>query len=250
MSGMYGISGASFFNTYFGSSGNSGSYSGTGSVFSQSSSVNLSDFSMIRNGTYSKLMKSYYKNVDTSSEKSKLTKNKDASDVKSLTLTRNDAQTLYKAASAMNNSSLYSASSKDGSYDYDTLYKKASDFAKAYNDLHDSFEDIDSTSVLNVGINMTGNTSANKGLLGKVGITVNADNTLKIDEDKFKSASMNDLKTLFTGRSSYGDKIKNYASSAYSIASSNVAASTVTGSAYTMSGAYALSAITTYSGII
>ena len=70
---------------------------------------------------------------------------------------------------------------------------------------------------------MVAYTKANKNLLSKVGITVGSDNKLTVDEDKFKSADMTTVKSLFTGRGSFGKMTSTSATSSYSSAVSQLA---------------------------
>jgi hypothetical protein len=70
---------------------------------------------------------------------------------------------------------------------------------------------------------MVAYTKANKNLLSKVGITVGSDNKLTVDEDKFKSADMTTVKSLFTGSGSFGKMTSTSATSSYSSAVSQLA---------------------------
>ena len=59
---------------------------------------------------------------------------------------------------------------------------------------------------------LIGITSANENLLAKVGITVGEDNSLSVDEKKFKSADMTTVKSLFNGNQSYAYRVSAQAS--------------------------------------
>lgn len=63
--------------------------------------VNVSDYAMIKNGSYRKLMKAYYAKQDAD----KLSQTGDSS--KTLTLMRSSADSLKKSAEALGNTSLY-----------------------------------------------------------------------------------------------------------------------------------------------
>ena len=63
--------------------------------------INVSDYVMIRNGSYKKLMKAYYAKLDEDS----LSQTGDSQ--KSLTLMRSSADSLKKSAEALNNASLW-----------------------------------------------------------------------------------------------------------------------------------------------
>ena len=60
-----------------------------------------------------------------------------------------------------------------------------------------------------------------QGLLNKVGITINDDNTLSLDETKFKAANMSDLKALFSG--SLADRVAQKASTLYNQSTNQIA---------------------------
>lgn len=63
--------------------------------------INVSDYAMIKNGSYGKLMKAYYVKQDAD----KLSQTGDSS--KTLTLMRASADSLKKSAEALGNASLY-----------------------------------------------------------------------------------------------------------------------------------------------
>mgnify|MGYP001081866568 CR=1 FL=1 len=63
--------------------------------------VNVSDYAMIKNGSYRKLMKAYYAKQDAD----KLSQTGDSS--KTLTLMRSSADCLKKSAEALGNASVY-----------------------------------------------------------------------------------------------------------------------------------------------
>ena len=63
--------------------------------------INVSDYAMIKNGSYGKLMKAYYAKQDAD----KLSQTGDSS--KTLTLMRSSADSLKKSAEALGNASLY-----------------------------------------------------------------------------------------------------------------------------------------------
>ena len=170
----------------------------------------LADYASIKNGSYSRMMKSYYakltKSDDDSSSSTSTTKaGKD-------TATASSANSLYKSASALNNLD-YSEDNIDKVYDgvskfvddYNSLIKKASN---------------SSVGSVNSQANMLNNyTYANYKMLAQVGITMNADRTLSINEDTFKNAKTSTLKTLFKGSNSFADHVSSRASQIYRYAS-------------------------------
>ena len=62
-----------------------------------------------------------------------------------------------------------------------------------------------------------------EGLLNKVGITIGENNTLSLDEEKFKAANMSDLKALFSGSGSLADRVSQKASTMYNQSANQLA---------------------------
>ena len=60
---------------------------------------------------------------------------------------------------------------------------------------------------------MTGNVSKSSGILGKMGISINEDNTLSLDEDKFKNAQMSTIKSAFSSGVSFASRLSQKATS-------------------------------------
>lgn len=217
----------SFFSSFFGTS----SYSGN----SSSQGVSLSDWAMIKGGTYKKLMNAYYgvnksESVSAIGEKLGL----EESD-KQVSIAAGDASTLVKAVDKITNLVKESidrydtAAEDDKSKIIDEIYAATAKYVESYNSTVKSVSELDNNSMLRNGVSMTSNTSANKKMLDKIGITVGSDNTLSIDEKKFKSANMSDISTLFGGNGSYAGHVRT---------SANMI-SKVAGYTYTNTGSYA-----------
>ncbi len=184
---------------------------------------NLSDYNLIRSGSYYKLMKAYYSDED--SDASSLVK----STTNNLKQTISSAASLNSSLEALESSSLYegkSVTNEDGStstsYDYDSIYSALSDFVDSYNDLIDSSEDSDSSGVLSAVSSMTTYSKVNQKLLASVGISIKSDNTLKLDEDKVKSADISSLKSLFGTKGGYGYQVSAMSSMAKTYASNSL----------------------------
>ena len=183
-----------------------------------SNSSFLFDYASIKNGSYGKLVKAYYaKNSETAkTSDEKVAEKKNHSQVKS------DADSLKSAADELVTTgsksvfNLTDVTDKDGvtkkGYDYDSIYKSVKKFADEYNELVASAGESDSDSVLSRTLSMIKTTAKNENLLGKVGITIGEDNKLTVDEKKIKEASINDLKSLFSGVGSYAYSISSSAS--------------------------------------
>jgi hypothetical protein len=200
------------------------------------SGINYADYNSIRNGSYRKLVKAYYaKESGTSSSnstsKTDSTTDKTTSSQKVNAATvRDSASNLVNDVKELSSDKLWkktTTTDKDGvtstDYDKDAIYKAVSSFAKDYNSLVSASGNSSDNSVLRTSSTMVAYTKANKNLLSKVGITVGSDNKLTVDEDKFKSADMTTVKSLFTGSGSFGKMTSTSATSSYSSAVSQLA---------------------------
>ena len=187
-----------------------------GSTGSDASSTLLTDYASIKNGSYGKMMKSYYAKVNeeesTSSGSNSKTKNTDAASASA-------ARKFYESATAM--------SSLDYSEDnIDELYDKVSEYVKNYNALMTTASKSENASVKAQADALNDYTYQNYKLFARLGITMNSDRTLSIDEDTFKkvnektgATNIPTLKTLFQGVNSFADKSADRASKIYSLAS-------------------------------
>ncbi len=223
------------FSSFFGST--------TTSTQSTSLSNMLGDYASIKNGSYGKLLKAYYKQQDeTSSETATAEKTQ-------LTKVKNYASELKSAASAVNDSSLfaegdYEVTYSDGttassSYDMDAIYDKVKSFVDSYNSTVKNAAAYDSDSSMGKkALSLISFTSTNSDLLSQIGITASSaegsEGQLSIDEDTFKKASISTIKTLFSGSGSYASVVENKASLISSLAESMVSKY----SSYDSSGSY------------
>lgn len=213
----------------------------------------LSDYYSIRNGSYHKLLKSYYnsdasKNVSNKTDVEDKKENTFESKAKELKTLKEDATSLSSAASkllAKDKDSVFKKQSiTDGegkvTYDYDVnaIYEGVRGFAKEYNDMVTSGGKSDITSVSNAVNRMTQNTSANAALLKKIGITVDTDGKLSIDEAAFKNSDMTIAKSLFQFQGGYGYQIATQAS----MINSSVIAQ-ASGGSYTNTGAVSMNTL-------
>lgn len=214
----------------------------------------LSDYASIKNGSYGKLMKAYYAK-DSSSEVSSIAESKKKSttstakdSAKTLAGIESAADGLKESADALittgsksvfkkidvESTDEYGLSRTTKEYDTNAIYKSVSGFVDDYNKLIKQASSSETTSVQNRIKSLSGITSANKNLLSKVGITINSDDTLSIDEEKFKAADMSTVKSLFNGNSSYGYRVSAQASLIDYAASTEASRANT----YTNSGSY------------
>ena len=187
-----------------------------GSTGSDASSTLLTDYASIKNGSYGKMMKSYYAKVNeeesTSSGSNSKTKNTDAASASA-------ARKFYESATAMN-----SLDYSEGNID--ELYDKVSEYVKNYNALMTAASKSENASIKAQADALNDYTYQNYKLFSRLGITMNSDRTLSINEDTFKkvnektgATNIPTLKTLFQGVNSFADKSADRASKIYSLAS-------------------------------
>ena len=172
--------------------------------------INYSDYATIRNGSYTKLMKAYYKKAasddpSSSSVSAATSTSKDSS--KTLANIESAADDLKKASETLRTNgdkSLFTkkqTTDKDGkvSYEYDTdkIYKAVSDFVDSYNKMLKEGGDSNTNSILRSTKSMVNLTKANSNMLSMVGITIGTDNKLSIDD-------MNTVKSLFHTTGGFG----------------------------------------------
>lgn len=187
----------------------------------------LSDYASIKNGSYGKLMKAYYAKdaADKTASKGKDTETKK----NSISTAADSAKTLSeieKAADAMKESadSLLVKGSKSvfrkknekatvsEEYDTDAIYKAVSGFVTDYNDLLSKTSAASSKNLQSKADTLAAVTIANAKLLSRVGITVNSDRSLSLDEEAFKKSDMGTVKNLFGTTGAYGYKVSAQAS--------------------------------------
>lgn len=228
------------YSTLFSSLSSSSSKSASSS---SSLSLNLADYASIKNGSYQKLTKAYYAKADAKESSSSSTES-----AKTTNAILSDSDSLKESADALikkGSDSLFAkkditTTSKDGvkstSYGYDTssIYKAVSTFVDDYNSMLDSSAKSSDNGVLRQASNMTSSTLAQSKLLADVGITIGSDNKLSIDEEKFKSADMNTVKTLFNDANSLAYNVSARASQINYYAERQLSAN----STYTASGSF------------
>ncbi len=168
-------------------------------------SINLSDYSTIKSGSYFKLLKSYYAESSEGSKKVLSTSTSDDS-VKTLNSIQKSAESLMNSAQELYSSGNKSVFRKNenGEYDVDAIYSKVSQFVDDYNSLIESTEDTNTENIARNSTNMINLSEMFKQGLSGLGITIDTDDfTLKIDETKFKTSDMSKVQSMFQGAGSY-----------------------------------------------
>lgn len=218
---------------------------GTQNTQSTSLSSMLGDYASIKNGSYGKLLKAYYRKQETDYASSDEAKAENAK----YTRVKSYASDLKTAASELNDSSLYakgdySVTYSDGTkgqseYNMDKIYEKAKSFVDSYNSaIRSGSSTEDGSKVSDRTLSLVEFTAKNSNLLSQIGITASSkegeEGTLSIDEDKFKKASGSTMKSLFAGTGSYASVVENKAGIIASMAESQISKV----SSYNASGSY------------
>lgn len=241
------MSNYNFTSAFFGGFSSSSSFSGL-----------LGEYNSIKNGSYRRLLKSYYGkyNADGTTKSTEKTererKQKTSSDTmdsaKKLTAVSEKATSLQNAATKLSavkegTSSIYAKKTivekKDGvtttrtDYDYDTVTSAVRSLVTAYNETLDEAAKVGSGSVQNKAKWMTDLTAQYKDQLSEFGISVDKEGRLSLDEKVFRGKEMPDIQDFFEGSNSFTSKLARKASS---LAGAADLQATRAASAYTPSG--------------
>lgn len=234
-------------------SGSSGGSSGLSGLYGL-----VGEYNNIRSGAYFKALKAYYAKDDTkaSSSNKKNNTNDKLSELdkneatKAYSEVKSEAADLKKAATALTKTgtdSLFVEKEKKvkddktgeettvKEIDRDAINSAVKNFVSAYNDTISAANKSGNTDILRNVEYMTKNSKIFSRALSEVGITVNKDNTLSIDDEKLSSAKMDNLKTLFNGSNSYASFVSKKADM---VSSAATKAASSTNSLYNNSGNY------------
>lgn len=178
----------------------------------------LGDYAAIKNGSYGKMMKSYYAKLEKQeAEESGEVDKKKAGKIKD-SASASAAASLYKSASALGSLNYDDRSEEN----IDKITDSVSAFIKDYNSLMKSADKSDNTTVQKQAESLYNSYYSNYKLFSKVGITLNSDRTLSFDEDTMKKVLADTehgngatVKTLFGGIGSFADKAVDKASRIY-----------------------------------
>lgn len=198
---------------------------GTGNT-SVASTNFLADYASIKNGSYAKLMKAYYGkpgSVDSLVPKTNSTSKDDAKTLAKVQSTTDDLKEAADALLVQGKDSLFAVkditttdkngvSSTTKGYNTDRIYKGVSALADAYNSVINASKDVNSTSIDSRISNMQNFVSINAKSLAAVGITLDENNKLSVDEKVFKASNMSAVKSLFNENGSVGYRLSAQAS--------------------------------------
>lgn len=207
--------------------------------------INYSDYATIKSGSYYKLMKAYYSidnadgdnavnnivNKNTSTAKDSASKLSSIEDAADKVNTAADELMVKGSKSLFEKKTVTDESGKTTEqYDTGAIYKAVKKFANSYNELVEDASESNTSNISRAAKNLVNLTKANEKLLSQVGITVDEDNRLKIDEETFKKADMSKVKSLFNTTGSYGYQASAQASMIHYYAESEASKSNTYGS--------------------
>lgn len=221
----------------------------------------LSDYASIKNGSYGKLMKAYYGGTGHSSNAVTAGRKNNTSNVVDKILEEKKNPKISKEAQEANAklteglSSLktsVSALQSDKTYTDTADGKSAADktvsamkaYVSNYNDVVKAAKSSTLANKTAYVANMMSTTAANADKLSEIGVTINSDGTLDLNEAKLKEAGISKVKEMFSADDimSYGSTIASRLRFAGASSSTNAAGSTETTDKTTGSGAAALKA--------
>lgn len=198
----------------------------------------LSEYSTIRTGAYKKLLNSYFSKTQSTKASQTGTnyqvKGNSTVEKKQLTEVKDAADSLYSSAAKLTDTSSTKSLFKNAQSVTGEISSAVKNFVNDYNSLVEEAADTSNSKVTGKVSFMTSQTNAYKSSLENIGITINDDKTLTLDEKKLNSADVNDVKKLFNGSSSMAYQTFVRASSISSAAEN---ASTTSG-LYGSDGAY------------
>ncbi len=203
---------------------------GTSSSSSSSSDglygINLSDYASIKNGSYGKLMKSYYALDDENTTKDKKSKNDTDDTDATIRSIKSASDDLKDSAAALYSSKSLYEKDANGEYDMEAIYEKVNAFIEDYNFMIESVGSAETESIANAGANLVNATTNNIDMLSKMGISVSgSDFTLSIDKEKFMESNIADIKSMFSGVGSFAYQVGAKASRIYSMVEDKVSSS-------------------------
>ena len=185
--------------------------------------INLADYASIKNGSYSKLMKSYYEMDEAEETKKSNSKNDTDDSDATIRGIKSAAKDLKESASELYSSKALFEKDANGEYDMEALYEKVSAFVEDYNSMIESVGSAETESIANAGANVVNATSNNVKMLAKLGISVSgSDFTLSIDKEDFMQSDISDIKSMFSGVGSFAYQVGAKASRIYGMVEDKV----------------------------
>ena len=226
----------------------------------------ISDYASIKNGSYGKLMKAYYGSSQSSSVSAASTSS--SSSAKSSTsnmldrileekrnpkVSKDTQEANANLTSGLSNlNTSLSTLRKDSTYTDTTNGKSAADkvvsavkaYVSDYNDVVSAAKGSTLTSKTAYVANMMSSTAANADKLAEIGITVNSNGTIDLDESTLKKAGVDKVQELFSASNvtSYGSAVASRVQFAGSTSGTDAASSSTETSSAAASSAASLKA--------
>lgn len=186
------------YSSFFGS----GSSSLSSSIYS-----NLSQLSSIRSGAYSKALKAYYgKNSETdTSKKTSASRynNYQYAANSELTKVSKESSELVAASKKLSDAGKDNLFNNKEKYDSDAAFKAANEFVTNYNETLDAVSKTANATVRNSANSMTKMAGIMTKSLGSIGITVEKNGKLAINESEFKNADFDKIKSVLGTNGSF-----------------------------------------------
>lgn len=193
---------------------------------SSGSSNFLADYASLKSGSYSRLMKAYYGTGYSSTTSTGSTGRSNGSGVleKILEERRNPKVSeevqeananlttgitnLKKSVSTLQNDNTYT-NTENGQSALDKTVSAVKDFVSQYNDTVNASKRSTMTNKTAYVANMMKSTAANADKLSEIGVTINKDGTLQLNEKKLKTAELSKVQDLFSSKDimSYGSTV-------------------------------------------
>ncbi len=231
---------------------------GGSSTGSASMSNLLSDYTSIKNGSYGKLMRSYYGSLKNSSTASTGTKSRSGNMLERILEEKRNPKvskdvqeananltaglsTMKNSVSALQSDATYT-DTKNGQSAADKVVSAIKAYVSDYNDVVNAAKGSTLTGKTAYVANMMSSTSKNADKLSEIGITINSRGTLEINEAKLKKADISKVQELFSAKDimSYGSMISSRLKFAGATASTNAATGSTGTNSTVASGAAGL----------
>jgi len=196
---------------------------GSSSTYSGNLGINLADYASIKNGSYSKLMKSYYELDEKKDVKESNSKNDTDDSDATIKGIKSSTKELKESAQALYSSKSLFEKDANGEYDMEAIYEKVNAFIEDYNSVVESVGSAETESIAKAGANIVNATTNNIDMLAKLGIKVSgSDFTLSIDKEDFMKSNIADVKSMFSGVGSFAYQVGAKASRIYSMVEDKV----------------------------
>lgn len=186
------------YSSFFGS----GSSSLSSSIYS-----NLSQLSSIRSGAYSKALKAYYgKNSETdTSKKTSASRynNYQYAANSELTKVSKESSELVAVSKKLSDAGKDNLFNNKEKYDSDAAFKATNEFVTNYNETLDAVSKTANATVRNSANSMAKMAGIMTKSLGSIGITVEKNGKLAINESEFKNADFDKIKSVLGTNGSF-----------------------------------------------